>query len=66
MMDLDYTQRGTRGPPRSSQSNQWVSVCGHSFMLVSKQDGSITKEIQIPFKEKKSIVMRTKDETTGI
>ena len=27
MMDLDYTQRGTRGPPRSSQSNQWVSVC---------------------------------------
>lgn len=35
-------------------------------MLVSKQDGSITKEIQIPFKEKKSIVMRTKDETTGM
>ncbi|WP_304959984.1 6-bladed beta-propeller [uncultured Parabacteroides sp.] len=31
---------------------------GQSFMLVSKQDGHITKEIQIPFKEKKSVVTR--------
>ena len=29
-----------------------------SFMLISKQDGSVTREIQIPFKEKKTIVMR--------
>jgi cytochrome oxidase Cu insertion factor (SCO1/SenC/PrrC family) len=28
---------------------------GQSFMIISKQDGSITKEIQIPFEEKKSI-----------
>lgn len=39
---------------------------GQSFMLVSKQDGSVTKEIEIPFKEKKSIVIRTpKDKVTG-
>lgn len=29
-----------------------------SFMIISKQDGNVTKEIQIPFKEKKTIVMR--------
>lgn len=36
---------------------------GQSFMLVSKQDGHITKEIQIPFKEKKSVVTRFTDES---
>lgn len=35
---------------------------GQSFMLVSKQDGSVIKEIQIPFKEKKIIVIKIKDE----
>lgn len=35
---------------------------GQSFMLISKQDGRITKEIYIPFKEKKSIVTRFTDE----
>jgi hypothetical protein len=39
---------------------------GQSFMIVSKQDGSITKEIQIPFEEKKSIVVKSKDETSGM
>lgn len=34
---------------------------GQSFMLISKQDGSITKEIPIPFKEKKMIMIRTPD-----
>ena len=41
------------------------SYAGQSFMLVSKQDGSITKEIQIPFKDKKTIVTRVKDEASG-
>lgn len=27
MMDLDYTQQGTRGPPRMSQSNRWAFAC---------------------------------------
>lgn len=35
---------------------------GQSFMLISKQDGHIAKEIYIPFKEKKSIVTRFTDE----
>ena len=36
-------------------------------MLISKLDGSISEEIQIPYEEKKSIVMRTpKDEKTGM
>lgn len=39
---------------------------GQSFILVSKQDGSITKEIQIPFKEKISIVTRFEDEASGM
>jgi hypothetical protein len=39
---------------------------GQSFMIISKQDGSITGEIQIPFKEKKSIVMKYKDEASGL
>lgn len=36
---------------------------GQSFMLISKQDGHITKEIQIPFKEKKTVVTRFTDES---
>ncbi|MCD7849475.1 MAG: 6-bladed beta-propeller [Parabacteroides sp.] len=39
---------------------------GQSFMLISKLDGSITEKIQIPFKEKKSIVIKSYDETSGI
>jgi hypothetical protein len=39
---------------------------GQSFMIISKQDGSITKEIQIPFKEKKSTVVKVKDESSGM
>ena len=40
---------------------------GQSFMLISKLDGSISKEIQIPYEEKKSIVIKTpKDEKTGM
>lgn len=27
MMDLDYTQQGTRAPPRMSQSNRWAFAC---------------------------------------
>lgn len=34
---------------------------GQSFMIISKQDGSITKEIEIPFKEKKTINVRVDD-----
>ena len=41
-----------------------------SFVIISKQDGSITKEIQIPFEQKKStIMMQTIDQgviATGI
>lgn len=36
---------------------------GQSFMLISKQDGHITKEIQIPFNEKKTVVTRFTDES---
>lgn len=38
---------------------------GQSFMFISKQDGSITKEIQIPFNEKKSIVVTTPKDEAG-
>ncbi|MBD9167816.1 MAG: 6-bladed beta-propeller [Parabacteroides johnsonii] len=34
---------------------------GQSFLLLSKQDGRITKEIQIPFEKKKSIVVWAQD-----
>jgi hypothetical protein len=36
------------------------------FMIISKQDGSITKEISIPFKEKKSTIMILTDEAKDI
>ncbi len=39
---------------------------GQSFLTISKEDGSITKEIQIPFKEKKTIVLKFKDEASGL
>jgi hypothetical protein len=39
---------------------------GLSFMIISKEDGSITKEIQIPCEEKKTTVVRFKDETSGL
>jgi hypothetical protein len=39
---------------------------GQSFMIISKQDGSITKDIQIPFKEKKFAWLRIKDEASGM
>jgi hypothetical protein len=37
----------------------------HSFMIISKQDGSITKKIQIPFKEKKTTMLILKDEVNS-
>ena len=37
-----------------------------AFVLVSKQDGSITKEIKIPFKEKKFLQQRVIDEASGM
>jgi hypothetical protein len=39
---------------------------GQSFMIISKQDGRVTKEIHIPFKEKKSAVIRFLDEASGM
>ncbi|MFV0585029.1 MAG: 6-bladed beta-propeller [Parabacteroides gordonii] len=40
-----------------SSSNQ-----GQSFAIISKQDGSITREIQIPFEEQKTIYITLRDE----
>ena len=37
-----------------------------AFVLISKQDGSITKEIKIPFKEKKRSDVSRIDEATGL
>ncbi|MDR2125346.1 MAG: 6-bladed beta-propeller, partial [Prevotellaceae bacterium] len=36
-----------------------------AFVLISKQDGSVTKEIKIPFEAKKSLVHSRKDEATN-
>jgi hypothetical protein len=36
------------------------------LMIVSKQDGSIAREIEIPFKEKKTTAMLSRNETTGV
>lgn len=41
--------------------NDFHANTGQSFILMSKQDGSITKEIQIPFKEKKTIMVWSQD-----
>jgi hypothetical protein len=37
-----------------------------AFVLISKQDGSITKEIETPFKEKKTARATRKDESSGM
>ena len=50
----------------TNENSTRIINTGQSFMLISKQDGSISKEIQIPFKEKKSIVTSFKDETSGM
>lgn len=39
---------------------------GQSFAVVSKQDGSITQEIQIPFEEKKTIYIFLRDEANDM
>ena len=39
---------------------------GQSFIIISKQDGSITKEIQIPFEKKETIKVVNKDEASGL
>ena len=44
-----------------SPSNQ-----GQPFTIISKQDGSITQEIQIPYEEKKSITITLKDEAKNM
>lgn len=43
--------------------DDFPGTTGQSFMLISKQDGSITQEITIPFNEKKSIYVRIEDKT---
>jgi hypothetical protein len=42
------------------------SLSGGLFVVISKQDGSITKEIKIPFEEKKSISVKRTDEAEGL
>ena len=46
--------------------NNTVIRSAQSFMLLSKQNGSITKTIQIPFKDKKSIIIRTPVDDSGM
>ncbi|MDR1381043.1 MAG: 6-bladed beta-propeller [Tannerella sp.] len=36
------------------------------FLIISKQDGSVTKEIQIPYEEQQSTVLKSIDEAQGI
>ncbi|MDR1224934.1 MAG: 6-bladed beta-propeller, partial [Tannerella sp.] len=36
------------------------------FMIVSKQDGRVTEEISIPFEKKLSIMLRLRDEASGV
>jgi hypothetical protein len=43
-----------------------VSNDGQSFMVISKQDGSITREIQIPFDKKRFPRLSKKDEAKNI
>jgi len=38
----------------------------HSFLIISKEDGSITKEIHIPFEKKILTVLMTRDETNDM
>jgi 6-bladed beta-propeller len=49
----------------SNDNSSLTSNTRQSFMLISKQDGSVTNGIQIPFKEKKSIEIRTPQDKTG-
>jgi hypothetical protein len=42
-----------------------VPAVGQLFIIVSKQDGSITKKIQIPYEEKKSATVMHKNESSG-
>ena len=37
-----------------------------AFLLISKQDGSVTKEIAVPFKEKKAARASRRDEASGM
>jgi len=46
-------------------NNYWVTD-KHPFMILSKKDGSITKEIVIPFKEKISLDLNVKDESNNM
>jgi hypothetical protein len=48
-------------------------ICNHPyvrnkppFAIISKQDGSATNEIQIPFEEKKSIMVTSRDEANNV
>lgn len=44
--------------------NNFLGNDGQSFMLISKQDGRITREITIPFKEKKNFYIRIDNKNT--
>ncbi|WP_075558865.1 6-bladed beta-propeller [Parabacteroides timonensis] len=48
-----------------NENNFTESYTGQSFMFISKQDGVITQELQIPFKGKKTIVVRTPRDKDG-
>jgi hypothetical protein len=39
---------------------------GQSFMIISKQDGRVTREISIPFEEKKTLTIKFRDEAKGM
>ena len=45
-----------------SSTSLTLKNTGQSFFVISKKDGSVTNEIQIPFEQKKSIVMKFRDE----
>ncbi len=53
---------------RNENSGIIMSIvnAGQSFLIISKQDGSITREMHIPFEEKKTKVVKYKDETSGM
>jgi hypothetical protein len=46
-------------------NNYWVTD-RPPFTIISKQDGSITREIQIPFKEKKSMSLSVEDKVNNM
>jgi hypothetical protein len=47
-------------------SGGFDEVTRNIFLIVSKQDGSVTGEIQIPYKEKKSTILELIDRERGI